>query len=50
MDLGRCGSGESLVWAKPEVVEKGECQPAFEITPEESVTGCGSGRDIVPRI
>ena len=34
-DVGRCGSGEALVWAKPEVVEKGECQPVFEITPEE---------------
>jgi len=35
MDLGRCGSGEPLVWAKPEVVEKGERKPVFEITPEE---------------
>ena len=34
-DVGRCGSGESLVWAKPEVVEKGERKPVFEITPEE---------------
>ena len=34
-DLGWCGSGESLVWAEPEVVDKGERKPVFEITPEE---------------